>query len=144
MGFQGRTSEGVGGWVSGWLQAGEGEEGGKRRSKSLRQSAITADSQNPSAFLPLCRLLRPAPFPSLSLSRSLALPFFLLPSEARLPSRCSYVQLASRLRTEERKTWVLIRAQRGCGSSRRYFTANRLPPRASSLFNTRACLFLSV
>jgi len=104
------------------------EEGGKRRSKSLRRSAITADSQNPSAFLPLSV----ASPPFTRLPRAFFL-LFSLPSDARLPSGCSYPTCTSR--TEGRKTWVLIRARRGCGSSRHYFTRNRL-----SLFVCVRCL----
>lgn len=97
----------------------------------------------PSVASFVLRLLLFSPPPPSPFSLSL-FPFFLLPSDARLPSRCSYVQLASRLCTEERKTWVLIRAHCGCGSSRRYFMANRLPSRASSLPDTHAYLFLSM
>lgn len=69
----------------------EREEGGKRRSKSLRRSAITADSQNPSAFLPLPI----ATFASRATSFFL---FFFLPrpSDARLPLGCSYVHVSYR------------------------------------------------
>lgn len=66
----------------------EREEGGKRRSKSLRRSAITADSRNPSAFLPL-------PVASFT-TQATSFFFFSLPSDARLPSGCSYVHVSYR------------------------------------------------
>lgn len=101
------------------------EEGGKRRSKSLQRSAITADSQNPSAFLPLsvASFRSPSPAPSFFF-------FHFLPMRGyrRDVPTCTS-------RTEGRKTWVLIRARRGCGSSRHYFTGNRLSLRMRSLFN---------
>lgn len=107
------------------------EEGGKRRSKSLRRSAITADSQNPSAFLPLSV----ASFRS-SPPRLLSSFFHFLPMRGyrRDVPTCTS-------RTEGRKTWVLIRARRGCGSSRHYFTGNRLSLRMRSLFNAHPVCF---
>lgn len=132
--------------MGGWYVGG----GRRRRKKTEQESSAKCDYRRLAESFGFSSPLSPASscvfsfslslLPSFSLSHSL--PFFLLPSDARLPSRCSYVQLASRLRTEERKTWVLIRAHRGCGSSRRYFMANRLPSPASSLLNT--CLFVFV
>lgn len=79
----------------------------------------------------ILRLSFPSPSPSSHTSPAPSFSFFhFLPmrSYRRDVPTCTS-------RTEGRKTWVLIRACRGCGSSRHYFTGNRLSLRMRSLFN---------
>lgn len=129
--------------MGGWYVGG----GRRRRKKTEQESSAKCDYRRLAESFGFSSPLSPASscvfsfslslLPSFSLSLS---PFFyFLPTRG---CRRDVPTCSSRRVSEERKTWVLIRAHRGCGSSRRYFMANRLPSRASSLLNT--CLFVFV
>ena len=120
----------------------EGTEEGRRRKKTEQESSAKCDYRRLAESFGFSSPLRRVASLPLSLSLSLS---FRSPPPRLLPSfftsfRCkatvgmflSYVHVS---RTEGRKTWVLIRARRGCGSSRHYFTRNRL-----SLFVCVRCL----
>jgi len=138
IGSPGLKDKGEGGRGDGG--AGEGGEGGKGEGGGGRGGGGEAEKDGARVFgevrLPQTRgilrlfSLRARRFPPPPLVAAPLSFFFLfsLPSDARLPSGCSYVHVSYR---EERKTRVLIRDRRGCsGSSRHYFTED--PDAASS------------
>lgn len=102
---------------------GKGQEG-RRRKKTEQESSAKCDYRRLAESFGFASLLRRVPsfrLPSLSRSPASLSPFFTSFRGYRrdVPTCTS--------RSEERKTWVLIRACRGCGSSRHYLTENRLP-----------------